>query len=131
MGFYADGVITRGEKKKNTIDTLCQNGNAALIYNEFTGKIEAAIDNGRPYSVALLNSENIISIQTSKDFKRKTDGKKVTYINRDAGYDADSVVFMRSGKEYNPETDTITTTALKYITDYKMAYKYVLSLIHI
>ncbi|MGI5099047.1 hypothetical protein E4N70_02240 [Treponema vincentii] len=124
-GFYADGVITRGEKKKNTIDTLCQNGNAALIYNEFTGKIEAAIDNGRPYSVALLNSENIISIQTSKDFKRKTDGKKVTYINRDAGYDADSVVFMRNGKEYNPETDTITTTALKYITDYNMAYKYV------
>jgi len=124
-GFYADGVITRGEKKKNTIDTLCQNGNAALIYNEFTGKIEAAIDNGRPYSVALLNSENIISIQTSKDFKRKTDGKKVTYINRDAGYDADSVVFMRSGKEYNPETDTISITALKYITDYKMAYKYV------
>lgn len=124
-GFYADGVITRGEKKKNTIDTLCQNGNAALVYNEFTGKIEAAIDNGRPYSVALLNSENIISIQTSKDFKRKTDGKKVTYINRDAGYDADSVVFMRSGKEYNPETDTISITALKYITDYKMAYKYV------
>ena len=123
--FYADGVITKGEKKKNTIDTLCQNGNAALIYNEFTGKIEAAIDNGRPYSVALLNSENIISIQTSKDFKRKTDGKKVTYINRDAGYDADSVVFMRSGKEYNPETDTISITALKYITDYKMAYKYV------
>ena len=123
--FYADGVITKGEKKKNTIDTLCQNGNAALVYNEFTGKIEAAIDNGRPYSVALLNSENIISIQTSKDFKRKTDGKKVTYINRDAGYDADSVVFMRSGKEYNPETDTISTTALKYITDYKMAYKYV------
>ena len=31
---------------------------------------------------------------------------------------------MRNGKEYNPETDTITTTALKYITDYKMAYKY-------
>lgn len=123
--FYADGVITKGEKKKNTIDTLCQNGNAALIYNEFTGKIEAAIDNGRSYSVALLNSENIISIQTTKDFKRKTDGKKVTYINRDAGYDADSVVFMRSGKEYNPETDTISTTALKYITDYKMAYKYV------
>ena len=125
MSFYADGVITKGEKKKNTIDTLCQNGNAALVYNEFTGKIEAAIDNGRAYSVALLNSENIISLQTSKDFKRKTDGKKVTYINRDAGYDADSVVFMRSGKEYNPETDTITTTALKYITDYKMAYKYV------
>ena len=124
-GFYADGVITRGEKKKNTIDTLCQNGNAALVYNEFTGKIEAAIDNGRPYSVALLNSENIISIQTSKDFKRKTDGKKVTYIDRDAGYDADSVVFMRSDKEYNPETDTISITALKYITDYKMAYKYV------
>ena len=124
-GFYADGVLTKGEKKKNTLETLCHNGNASLVYNEFTGKIEVAIDNGRPYSVALLNSENIISIQTSKTFKRKTDGKKVTYINRGAGYDADSVIFMRNGKEYNPETDTITTTALKYITDYKMAYKYV------
>ena len=124
-GFYADGVLTKGEKKKNTLETLCHNGNASLVYNEFTGKIEVAIDNGRPYSVALLNSENIISIQTSKTFKRKTDGKKVTYINREAGYDADSVIFMRNGKEYNPETDTITTTALKYITDYRMAYKYV------
>ena len=124
-GFYADGVLTKGEKKKNTLETLCHNGNASLVYNEFTGKIEAAIDNGRPYSVALLNSENIISIQTSKTFKRKTDGKKVTYINRGAGYDADSVVFMRSGKDYDPATDTISSTALKYITDYRMAYKYV------
>lgn len=125
QGFNADGVITKAAKKKQIIETLCKNGNAALVYNSMTGKIEVAIDNGRDYSIALLNSENIISISTTKEFKRKTTGKKVTYINAAAGYDADSVVFMRDGEAYDPATDTLTEAALEYITDYQHAFKYV------
>ncbi len=125
QGFNADGVITKNAKKKQTIETLCKNGNAALVYNSMTGKIEVAIDNGRDYSIALLNSENIISISTTKEFKRKTTGKKVTYINAAADYDADSVIFMRDGEPYDPATDTLTEAALEYITDYTHAFKYV------
>lgn len=125
QGFNADGVITKNAKKKQTIETLCKNGNAALVYNSMTGKIEVAIDNGRDYSIALLNSENIISISTTKEFKRKITGKKVTYINAAAGYDADSVIFMRDGEAYDPATDTLTETALEYVTDYTHAFKYV------
>lgn len=125
QGFNADGVITKNAKKKQTIETLCKNGNAALVYNSMTGKIEVAIDNGRDYSIALLNSENIISISTTKEFKRKITGKKVTYINAAAGYDTDSVIFMRDGEAYDPATDTLTETALEYVTDYAHAFKYV------
>lgn len=124
QGFNADGVITKNAKKKQTIETLCKNGNAALVYNSMTGKIEVAIDNGRDYSIALLNSENIISISTTKEFKRKTTGKKVTYINAAADYDADSVIFMRDGEDYDPAADTLTETALEYVTDYQHAFKY-------
>lgn len=125
QGFNADGVITKNAKKKQTIETLCKNGNAALVYNSMTGKIEVAIDNGRDYSIALLNSENIISISTTKEFKRKITGKKVTYINAAADYDADSVIFMRDGEAYDPATDTLTEAALEYVTDYAHAFKYI------
>lgn len=122
-GFNADGVITNGAPKKNTIDTLLKNANAALVYNRMTGLVEVAIDNGRDYSVALLNSENIISISTTKEFKRKTDGKKVKYVNAAGGYDVDSVTFMRDGGDYDPSTDTLTETALQFVTSYEHAFK--------
>ena len=123
QGFNADGVIIRNAKKKTIIDTLCQNSNAALFYNPMTGLIEAALDNGRDYSVALLNSENIISITTTKDFKRKADGIKVKYINAAADYDGDSVTFMRDGGEYDPASDTLTEAGLEYVTGYAHAFK--------
>ena len=124
QGFKADGVITKNTKKQTVIETLCGNSNTALVYNPMTGLIEAAIDNGRDYSVALLNSENIIGISTVKKFERKATGKKVTYINGAAGYDVDSVTFMRDGGAYDPATDTLTETALEYITSYEHAFKY-------
>ena len=124
QGFRADGVICRPTKKKSIIETLCRNGNAALVFNPMTGKIEVAIDNGRDYSIALLNSDTIQTISTTKEFKRKTTGKKVTYVNKDEDYDADSVIFMRDGGNYDPQTDTLTQTALEYITTYQHAFKY-------
>lgn len=124
QGFRADGVICKPTKKKSIIETLCRNGNAALVFNPMTGKIEVAIDNGRDYSIALLNSDTIQTISTTKEFKRKTTGKKVTYVNKDEDYDADSVIFMRDGGDYDPQTDTLTQTALEYITTYQHAYKY-------
>lgn len=123
QGFKADGVISKAAKKQTVIEKLCSNSNTALVYNTFTGKIETAIDNGRNYSVALLNSDNIISISTAKEFKRKATGKKVTYINAAADYDSDSVVFMRDGEPYDPATDTLTETALEYVTSYEHAFK--------
>lgn len=125
QGFNADGVICKPTRKRDTLNTLCANGNAALVYNPATGKIEVAIDNGRDYSVALLNSDTLRTITTTKKLQRKADGIKAQYVNAAAEYDTDSVIFMRDGGAYDPETDIITEAALQYITEYAHAYKYI------
>lgn len=121
---YADGAITTQTTKQATIDTLVANGNAALVMNEMTGKIEVYIDNGRDYSIALLTPDNILELTAVKQVKRLADGKKVTYVNRDADFDTDSVIFMRNGGSYNPSRDTLAPESPSYITGYKQAYRY-------
>ena len=124
-GFCADGVITSAAKKSEILSTLLANGNAALLINQLTGLLEVAIDNGRDYPVALLTADNIISMSAVKEFKRLEDGMRVSYVNRDAEFAADTVLFMRDGGEYDPATDSLSQISLSYITDYLHAYKYV------
>ena len=123
-GIYADGAISQSATKQSTIDTLVANGNAALVMNEMTGKMEVYIDNGRDYSVALLTPDNILNLTAVKQIKRLADGVRVTYVNRKADFDTDSVTFMRSGKEYDPATDSLSPISLSFITDYDQAFKY-------
>jgi hypothetical protein len=94
-----------------------------LVLNEMTGLLEVLVDSGRDYSVGLLTPDNIISLSAVKSVRRTTDGIKVTYINGAAGYESDSVVFMRDGEEYDPQTDSLSTTALSYVTDYTQAFR--------
>ncbi|MBR7080849.1 MAG: hypothetical protein IKI40_10095 [Treponema sp.] len=122
-GIYADGAVTDATAKKGLLEKLLSNGNAALIMNETSGLMEVAVDSGRDYPVALLTPDNILSMTAVKTVRRIADGIKVTYVNRDAGYDADSVTFMRDGGEYDPASDTLTTTALSYITDFTQAFR--------
>lgn len=122
--FYADGAILDGTTKKNTIETLLQNANAALVYDPSTGKIEVVIDSARSYAVALLNSDNIISFQMSKEFKRQTDGRRCTYLNSNAEYSSDTKTFMRDGGDYDPATDTLTKLSRDYITTQDHIFKY-------
>ncbi|MBO7638939.1 MAG: hypothetical protein J6S91_08185, partial [Treponema sp.] len=122
-GIYADGAVTDATAKKGLLEKLLSNGNAALIMNETSGLMEVAVDSGRDYPVALLTPDNILSMTAVKTVRRIADGIKVTYVNRDAGYEADSVTFMRDGGEYDPASDTLTTTALSYITDFTQAFR--------
>lgn len=122
-GFFANGVIDKGEKKENIISTLCQNGNATLIYDEITGLMGVAIDNGKGYPVALLNSDNIIDIKSTKKFSRNVDGKRVKFVSAKNDYAIDTAIVMKDGADYDPYTHTLTETTLKYVTDYEHAYK--------
>ena len=123
MGIYADGAITSSSTKKLTIDTLVANGNAALVYNEFTGKIEVCIDSGRDYCVGLVTPDNILSMNATKQVKRLADGKRVSYVNRDANYETDTITFMRDGGEYDPQSDILSPVSLSFITNYTQAFR--------
>lgn len=123
LGIYADGAITTSSTKKATIDTLVANGNAALVYNEFTGKIEVCIDSGRDYCVGLVTPDNILSMNATKQVKRLADGKRVSYVNRDANYETDTITFMRDGGDYDPEHDILSPVSLSFITNYTQAFR--------
>lgn len=123
LGIYADGAITTSSTKKATIDTLVSNGNAALVYNEFTGKIEVCIDSGRDYCVGLVTPDNILSMNATKQVKRLADGKRVSYVNRDANYETDTITFMRDGGEYDPQSDILSPVSLSFITNYTQAFR--------
>lgn len=121
---YADGAITTQTTKKATLDTLMGNARASLVVNSLTGLVEVAIDKGRDYPVALLTSDNIMSLSAVKQIKRRTDGIRASFISDKADWSNDSVTFMRDGGFYDPQNDILATTTLAYITDYQQAFNF-------
>ena len=119
--FYCDGIVSESIKKKDLIEKLLTICNSTLIINS-DGLLEVCIDKEETNPVALLNSENIISMTWSKSLARKLDGKKVTFTNRDS-WTVDTFYSMLDGGSYDYETDQVDSLALDYVTTYNHAYK--------
>ena len=119
--FYCDGIVSESIKKKDLIEKLLTICNSTLIINA-DGLLEVCIDKEETNPVALLNSENIISMTWSKSLARKLDGKKVTFTNRDS-WTVDTFYSMLDGGSYDYATDQVDSLALEYVTTYNHAYK--------
>lgn len=119
--FYCDGIVSGSIKKKDLIEKLLTICNSTLIINA-DGLLEVCIDKEETNPVALLNSENIISMTWSKSLARKLDGKKVTFTNRDS-WTVDTFYSMLDGGSYDYATDQVDSLALDYVTTYNHAYK--------
>ena len=119
--FYCDGIVSESIKKKDLIEKLLTICNSTLIINAY-GLLEVCIDKEETNPVALLNSENIISMTWSKSLARKLDGKKVTFTNRDS-WTVDTFYSMLDGGSYDYATDQVDSLALDYVTTYNHAYK--------
>lgn len=119
--FKCDGIITAGETKRDIITKILSLCNATLVRNQ-EGLLEVFIDKEETNPVALLNTENIVSFSASKSLQRKTDGSKVTYINRNS-WSVDTFYSMMDGGSYDYTSDTVDTLALDYVTEYEHAYK--------
>ena len=119
--FYCDGIVSESMKKKDLIEKLLTICNSTLIINS-DGLLEVCTDKEETNPVALLNSENIISMTWSKSLARKLDGKKVTFTNRDS-WTVDTFYSMLDGGSYDYATDQVDTLALDYVTTYNHAYK--------
>lgn len=119
--FYCDGIVSESIKKKDLIEKLLTICNSTLIINA-DGLLEVCTDKEETNPVALLNSENIISMTWSKSLARKLDGKKVTFTNRDS-WTVDTFYSMLDGGSYDYATDQVDSLALDYVTTYNHAYK--------
>ena len=131
-GFYADGAITEDDKKGDILDTLLSNGFATLYIDEFTGLLAVAYDGLELGSdgeyedkdaIAVLNSDNIISIESTREYTRKTDGVRVSYVDAASDYATNTFILMLDGGEYDPESDTLDDLSLSYVTSYAHAFK--------
>ena len=123
--FYADGALVKSVKKIDTLNQILSNCNASLYISEITGKLECYIDNGRDYSIALLNPENVLDISFSRELKRKVDGYKVSFVDENSNYEQRVITVMRDGDEYSPDVHTVSSTALQYVTSWEHAHKVV------
>ena len=119
--FYCDGIVDQSIKKRDIIEKILSLCNSTLIINQ-DGLLEVCTDKLETNPVALLNSENIISMTWSKSLGRKLDGKKITFTNRDS-WTVDTFYSMLDGGSYDYTTDNVDALALEYVTTYEHAYK--------
>ena len=120
--FYTDGILTKGEKKRDIITKILQTVFATL-YEDSDGKLSIAIDEKETTPVALLNSECVRSITVGKSFERTPDGIKATFTNCE-GWAVDTAYFMLDGRERTEES-VLTEEALELVTTYEHVYKIV------
>lgn len=120
-GFYTDGILTSGIKKRDLISQILSTVNADIIMNA-DGLLEVVIDEKEETPVALLNAENITSITYAKDFSRKADGLKVTFTNRNSWL-VDTFYSYIEDNHTKSQNDIITELNLSYATTYEHCYK--------
>lgn len=121
-GFEVNMVLASGDKKEQILETIC-NTCRTMLYRNIYGKISAAIDRTKENAVALLNAQNIQSIEITKSMARPVDGLKLSYVNAEAGYVQDEYVCMRSGVERTSDS-IIREMDVTGITDYDHLVKY-------
>lgn len=124
-----DMVILEGDTKENILNAICQTCFATL-YRNIYGKISVVYDDVKPNAVAVLNSQRLISFENKKDLSRITDGIRVTYTNRDAGYVKDTRLVMR-GDTPRTGSSIIRDVSAVGITNPEHAWKYARRLMNI
>lgn len=118
-GYKCDYILTSSLKKVDLIKNILKTCNADMVINE-DGLYSFVIDKKEDIPVALINSENIKTINYTKDFKRKPDGVKVTYIGE--SWQPETFYCMLDGGTKSDD-DIVIELNLDYVTNYEHAYK--------
>ena len=125
--FYFDYVISQKMKKETVLgyitDSCC-----AVLYTDIYGRKAIAIDRPQENAVAVYNPQNVISCENEREFARRTDCVRVTYVNSEGDlYEEDTCTLMREvdGVALELDEDTvITDVSTSGITTYEHAAKY-------
>ena len=115
-------VLSEDEPKEQILETIC-NTCRCMLYRNIYGQISAAIDRPKENAVALLNAQNITSIEITKSMARPVDGLKLAWVNAEAGYVQDECVCMKPNTERTADS-IIREMDVQGITDYDHIMKY-------
>jgi hypothetical protein len=121
-GYHVGGVIDSDMKKEDICSRILAAGDASLLRNN-QGFYSVAIDKAESVPVALLNAQDVRSPSVSKNFCRRADGRKVTFLNRET-WKMESLYIMRDGSSGRTPQDVITEDSPPFITDAAHAIRY-------
>ncbi len=125
--YYFDYVISQKTKKETVLGFITDNCGAAL-YTDAAGRQAIAIDRVQENALAVYNPQNIISIENSREFARRTDCLRVTFINSENDlFEEDTYLVMRTvdGVPLELTADSvITDITTSGITSYEHVVKY-------
>lgn len=120
-GFNVNHVITDGDEKGAALEMLCDIC-ACTLYQNIYGEVSVAVDAPKMNSIAILNTQNLLRFEVEREFSRKADGIRITYIDS-GSYKQDSYLVMRDGKT-RTSNSIIRDMTVRGITDYEQVVKY-------
>lgn len=110
-GFSVNHVISAGMVKSSLFDMICDCGRG-YMYRNIYGKVAIAIDGVKENAIAVLNEQNLVSFSYTKNLQRKSDGVRLTYIDKDMDYQENSIVLMYDGSDPEERSADSVITAL-------------------
>lgn len=115
-------VISDGEPKEEIISHLLSLGNA-IMYNNIYGKLTIAYDDKQTNAIAVLNSQNLISLNYKKEFSQLLDGELYSYVSALEDYSTSSLLVMEEGKTRTDDS-VVKECTIKGITDENQLAEY-------
>ena len=117
-----DMVLIDGDTKESVLARILETC-FSVLYRDIYGQISVAIDSPKSNAIALFNTQNVISFENTKSLGRRTDGVKISYVSRDAGYVQSSYLIMRSGVTRTADS-ILRDVSVSGIVEYEHIVKY-------
>ena len=117
-GFSVGGVLTSQKKLSDVIDLILRN---ARSYRTVSGrKYSVFVDKPASVPVCVLNNSNLLAgeISNAKNFDTLPDGFKISFVNKNLGYDEDEAyVMFDEGKSPDDPNTVIESVDMPFVTD--------------
>lgn len=117
-----DMVLVEGDTKESVLSRILETC-FSVLYRDIYGQISVATDAPKANAIALFNTQNVISFENTKSLNRRTDGIKISYVSRDAGYVQSSYLIMRSGVTRTADS-ILRDVSVSGIVEYEHIVKY-------
>lgn len=122
-GFECNGIVLERIKLSELVGKILSTCRSFQTVNG--GQYSFFVDKRQSLPCCVLNNHNILNdgLSNRKNFGQKLDGVRVSFINKDIGYQKDTITAYRRG--VNPETDTdlnLTDINMDFVTSQRQAY---------
>lgn len=119
--FKCNGVLCNEKKTVDLVNQILQCGKGVLTI--VGNKYGVLIDKPRENPVMILNAQNILEANNSKDFAKLPDGYKVSFINEVNDYTEDEMIVCYDGHSASDADLELENVDLPFVTDPSQVWK--------